>query len=27
MLSNHYGFLYSGPRNWLVLVFMMLAVR
>jgi len=25
MLSNHYGFLYSGPRNWLVLVFMMLA--
>jgi uncharacterized membrane protein len=25
MLSNHYGFLYSGPHNWLVLVFMMLA--
>jgi uncharacterized membrane protein len=25
MLSNHYGFLYSGPYNWLVLVVMMLA--
>jgi uncharacterized membrane protein len=25
MLSNHYGFLYSGRYNWLVLVVMMLA--
>jgi uncharacterized membrane protein len=25
MLSNHYGFLYAHPRNWLVLVVMMLA--
>ncbi|MET0333456.1 MAG: urate hydroxylase PuuD, partial [Rhizobacter sp.] len=25
MMSNHYGFLYSGPRNWVVLVVMMLA--
>jgi uncharacterized membrane protein len=25
MLSNHYGFLYQGPWNWLVLVGMMLA--
>lgn len=25
MLSNHYGFLYSAPRNWLVLVLVMLA--
>jgi len=25
MLSNHYGFLYSGKHNWLVLVVMMLA--
>ena len=25
MISNHYGFLYSGPRNWVVLVVMMLA--
>jgi uncharacterized membrane protein len=25
MLSNHYGFLYNHPRNWLVLVLMMLA--
>jgi uncharacterized membrane protein len=25
MISNHYGFLYSGPRNWLVLVVLMLA--
>ncbi len=25
MLSNHYGFLYSGPHNWLVLVVLMLA--
>lgn len=25
MLSNHYGFLYSHPRNWLVLIVMMLA--
>ncbi|MBT9525196.1 MAG: urate hydroxylase PuuD [Rhizobacter sp.] len=25
MLSNHYGFLYSGPYNWLVLVVMMLS--
>jgi uncharacterized membrane protein len=25
MLSNHYGFLYSHPRNWLVLVLMMAA--
>ncbi len=24
MLSNHYGFLYSGPHNWLVLVVLML---
>jgi uncharacterized membrane protein len=25
MLSNHYGWLYQGPNNWLVLVLMMLA--
>jgi uncharacterized membrane protein len=25
MLSNHYGWLYSGPKNWLVLVLLMLA--
>jgi len=25
MLSNHYGFLYSAPSNWLVLVIVMLA--
>jgi uncharacterized membrane protein len=25
MLSNHYGWLYQGPQNWLVLVFLMLA--
>jgi uncharacterized membrane protein len=25
MLSNHYGFLYNGAHNWLVLVLMMLA--
>jgi uncharacterized membrane protein len=25
MLSNHYGFLYTGPHNWLVLVALMLA--
>jgi len=25
MLSNHYGWLYSGPHNWLVLVVLMLA--
>ena len=25
MLSNHYGWLYQGPNNWLVLVSMMLA--
>jgi len=25
MLSNHYGFLYQGPHNWLVLVLLMLA--
>ena len=25
MLSNHYGFLYSGPRNWLVLALLMAA--
>jgi uncharacterized membrane protein len=25
MLSNHYGWLYSGKNNWLVLVLMMLA--
>jgi len=25
MLSNHYGFLYSGPRNWLVLLVLMVA--
>jgi len=25
MLSNHYGFLYSAPHNWLVLVIMMAA--
>jgi uncharacterized membrane protein len=25
MLSNHYGFLYSHPRNWLVLIVMMIA--
>ncbi len=24
MLSNHYGFLYDGPHNWVVLVVMML---
>jgi uncharacterized membrane protein len=24
MLSNHYGFLYSGPRNWAVLLVLML---
>lgn len=24
MLSNHYGFLYTGPNNWVVLVVMML---
>ena len=25
MLSNHYGFLYQHPRNWLVLILMMFA--
>ncbi len=25
MLSNHYGWLYAGPDNWLVLVLLMLA--
>jgi uncharacterized membrane protein len=25
MLSNHYGFLYTHPRNWLVLILMMFA--
>jgi uncharacterized membrane protein len=25
MISNHYGFLYGGSRNWLVLVVLMLA--
>jgi uncharacterized membrane protein len=25
MLSNHYGFLYSGPNNWVVLVMLMLS--
>ncbi|HWP20565.1 MAG TPA: urate hydroxylase PuuD [Burkholderiaceae bacterium] len=25
MLSNHYGWLYSGPHNWMVLVLLMLA--
>ena len=25
MLSNHYGFLYTGPHNWLVLVVLMAA--
>ena len=25
MLSNHYGFTYSGPNNWLVLVCLMVA--
>jgi uncharacterized membrane protein len=25
MLSNHYGWLYQGPHNWLVLVVLMLA--
>jgi uncharacterized membrane protein len=25
MLSNHYGFLYSHPQRWLVLLLMMLA--
>jgi uncharacterized membrane protein len=25
MLSNHYGFLYTHPRNWLVLIVMMVA--
>ena len=25
MLSNHYGFLYGAPNNWLVLVAIMLA--
>ena len=25
MLSNHYGFLYNGAHNWVVLVLMMLA--
>ena len=25
MLSNHYGFLYGAPQNWLVLVLIMLA--
>ncbi len=25
MLSNHYGFLYGAPHNWLVLVLIMLA--
>ena len=25
MLSNHYGWLYNHPRNWLVLILMMFA--
>ena len=25
MISNHYGFLYTGPHNWVVLVVVMLA--
>ena len=25
MMSNHYGWLYTGPNNWLVLVLLMLA--
>ena len=25
MMSNHYGFLYSGPNNWVVLVMLMLS--
>jgi uncharacterized membrane protein len=25
MMSNHYGWLYSGPNNWIVLVLLMLA--
>jgi uncharacterized membrane protein len=25
MLSNHYGWLYQGPHNWLVLVLLMVA--
>jgi uncharacterized membrane protein len=25
MMSNHYGWLYQGPHNWLVLVLLMLA--
>ena len=25
MLSNHYGWLYQGPNNWLILVLLMLA--
>ncbi|MCC7458383.1 MAG: urate hydroxylase PuuD, partial [Nitrospira sp.] len=25
MLSNHYGWLYQGPHNWIVLVLLMLA--
>ena len=25
MISNHYGFLYGAPHNWLVLVVLMLA--
>ena len=25
MMSNHYGWLYAGPHNWLVLVLLMLA--
>lgn len=25
MISNHYGFLYTGPNNWVTLVVMMLA--
>ena len=25
MMSNHYGWLYSGPNNWIVLVLIMLA--
>ncbi|MCZ2293050.1 MAG: urate hydroxylase PuuD, partial [Burkholderiales bacterium] len=25
MISNHYGWLYQGPNNWLVLVLLMLA--
>ena len=27
MLSNHYGWLYQGENNWLVLVSVMLAAR